>query len=68
MPRLSDQKAAIVADVATGINPDGSLSVLEEGVGQPTLMYVILPDEPYSLQQPALPTATMNLKSRRSSA
>ena len=46
---LSDQKAAIVADVATGINPDGSLSVLEEGVGQPTLMYVILPDEPYRL-------------------
>jgi hypothetical protein len=44
---LEDQKAALVADVATGIGPDGSLVALEEGEGQPTEIYVILPDQPY---------------------
>ena len=44
---LEDQKAALVADVATGLNPDGTLAALEEGVGQPTEIYVILPDQPY---------------------
>jgi len=40
--RLEDQKSALVADVATGIE-----RVLEEGVGYPTYIYVVLPDEPY---------------------
>jgi hypothetical protein len=39
---ISDQKSALVADVATGIG-----RVLEEGVGYPTLIYVVLPDAPY---------------------
>ncbi len=46
---LSDQKAALVADVATGIAKDGSLVVLEEGVGQPTFIYVVLPDAPFRI-------------------
>jgi hypothetical protein len=29
------------------LNPDGTLAALEEGVGQPTEIYVILPDQPY---------------------
>ncbi len=41
---LEDQKAALVADVATGMG-----RVLEEGVGYPTYIYVVLPDEPYRL-------------------
>ncbi|MBI9046444.1 MAG: DUF3160 domain-containing protein [Anaerolineaceae bacterium] len=41
---LSDQYAAVVADVATGID-----RVLEEGVGSPVPIYVILPDEPYRI-------------------
>lgn len=41
---LEDQKSALVADVATGIN-----RVLEEGVGYPTYIYVVLPNEPYRL-------------------
>ena len=44
---LSDQKAALVADVATGLDPNGSLAALEEGVGQPTTIYVVLPDSPW---------------------
>lgn len=44
---LSDQKAALVADVATGTNDLMSLVVLEEGVGQPTFIYVVLPDSPW---------------------
>lgn len=40
--RLEDQKSALVADVATGMD-----RVLEEGVGYPTYIYVVLPDEPY---------------------
>lgn len=44
---LSDQKAALVADVATGIDKAGNLLVLEEGVGQPTMIIVVLPDSPY---------------------
>jgi hypothetical protein len=43
---LQDQHAAVVADVATGLLPDGSLAALEEGVGQPTEIFVVLPDEP----------------------
>ena len=41
---LNDQKSALVADVATGIG-----RVLEEGVGYPTLIYVVSPDAPYHL-------------------
>ena len=44
---LSDQKAALVADVATGTNDLQNLVVLEEAVGQPTPIYVILPDSPW---------------------
>ena len=36
---LSDQKAALIADVATGLAPDSSLVALEEAIGQPTLIY-----------------------------
>jgi hypothetical protein len=48
-PILEDQKAALVADVATGLAPDGSLLALEEAIGQPTLTYVVLPGEPRQL-------------------
>ena len=44
---LSDQKAALVADVANGPDSNGSVVVLEEGVGQPTRIYVVLPDSPW---------------------
>lgn len=39
---LEDQKSPVVADVATGID-----RVLEEGVGYPARIYVVLPDAPY---------------------
>lgn len=42
--RLEDQKSPVVADVATGMG-----RVLEEGVGFPTYIYVILPDAPYRI-------------------
>jgi hypothetical protein len=35
-----------VADVATGTSPDGALVALEEATGQPTEIYVVLPDAP----------------------
>ena len=41
---LDDQKSAVVADVATG---EGQ--VLEEGVGYPTLIYVVTPNQPYQI-------------------
>jgi hypothetical protein len=41
---LSDQKAALVADVATGLD---AATALEEAVGQPTPIYVVLPDSPW---------------------
>ncbi|MPM73303.1 hypothetical protein SDC9_120283 [bioreactor metagenome] len=41
---LNDQKSPVVADVATGMG-----RVLEEGVGYPTLMYVVMPDLPYKV-------------------
>ena len=46
---LSDQKAALVADVATGLDSNGNLSALEEAIGQPTIMYVVLPNSPYQV-------------------
>jgi hypothetical protein len=36
----------LVADVATGLASDGSLSALEEAIGQPTIIYVVLPGQP----------------------
>jgi hypothetical protein len=48
-PILEDQKAALIADVATGLAPDGSLLALEEAIGQPTLLYVVLPGQPIRL-------------------
>ena len=44
---LSDQKAALVADVATGPDPSGALVALEEADGQPTRIFVVLPDSPW---------------------
>jgi len=41
---LSDQKSALVADVATGMG-----RVLEEGVGYPTKIYVVIPNSPYRI-------------------
>jgi hypothetical protein len=43
---LSDQKAALVADVATGID---AATALEEAVGQPIRIYVVLPDQPWRI-------------------
>ena len=51
---LSDQKAALVADVATGIDAEGNLLALEEGVGQPTFIYVVLPDAPLRIAKGAV--------------
>ncbi len=48
-PRLEDQKAALVADVATGTNDLMTLVVLEEAVGQPTEIFVVLPDSPWRI-------------------
>ncbi len=39
---LQDQKSALIADVATGVG-----RVLEEGVGYPTLIFVVSPQEPW---------------------
>ena len=44
---LSDQKAALIADVATGTTDLNTLVALEEAVGQPTILYVVLPDSPW---------------------
>ncbi len=46
---LSDQKAALIADVATGTTDLNTLVALEEGVGQPTIIYVVLPDSPWRI-------------------
>ena len=43
---LNDQKAALVADVATA---PGGAAALEEAVGQPTKIYVVLPDSPWRI-------------------
>ncbi len=43
---LQDQKAALVADVATGPGTNG-LVVQEEADGQPTRIFVVLPDSPW---------------------
>ena len=41
---LEDQKSAVIADVATGVG-----RVLEEGVGYPTKIFVVLPTAPYQV-------------------
>ncbi|NIS83106.1 MAG: DUF3160 domain-containing protein [Anaerolineales bacterium] len=47
---LHHQKAALVADIATGLHPEiGGLAALEEAIGQPTRIFVVLPDEPHRL-------------------
>ncbi len=46
---LSNQKAALVADVATGTNDLMTLVALEEADGQPTKIYVVLPDSPWRI-------------------
>lgn len=46
---LSDQKAALIADVATGSSPEGGLVALEEAIGQPTWIYVVLPGQPWRI-------------------
>jgi hypothetical protein len=48
-PRLEDQKAALVTDVATGTNDLMTLVVLEEAIGQPTEIFVVLPDSPWRI-------------------
>jgi hypothetical protein len=48
-PILEDQKAALVADVATGLDSNNNLVALEEAIGQPTIIYVALPGEPTRL-------------------
>ncbi|MBN2117966.1 MAG: DUF3160 domain-containing protein [Anaerolineales bacterium] len=48
-PILEDQKAALIADVATGLTPENELVALEEAIGQPTIIYVVLPGEPKRL-------------------
>ena len=53
-PILEDQKAALIADVATGLAPDGSLVALEEAIGQPTILYVVLPGQPTRLARGAV--------------
>ena len=49
--QIHDQKSALIADVATGIG-----RVLEEGVGYPTAMYVVVPDQPYQIAMGAVYT------------
>ncbi|MFH2102797.1 MAG: DUF3160 domain-containing protein [Chloroflexota bacterium] len=44
---LSDQRAALVADVATGPSETGGLVVLEEAIGHPAPIIVVLPDAPW---------------------
>jgi hypothetical protein len=45
---MSDVKAALVADVASGPSPDGTgVVALTEAVGEPIPLYVILPDAPW---------------------
>lgn len=46
---LEDQKAALIADVATGLDSSGDLAALEEAIGSPTEIYVILPDSPWRI-------------------
>jgi hypothetical protein len=57
-PILEDQKAALIADVATGLSPTNELVALEEAIGQPTIMYVVLPGQPTRVATGAIFTST----------
>lgn len=46
---LYDQKAALVADIATGMN-----RVLEEAIGRPALIYMVSPDAPHTIHMGAV--------------
>jgi hypothetical protein len=46
---LSDQKAALIADIATGMTPEGNLVALEEAIGAPARIFVVLPDQPWRI-------------------
>jgi len=47
---LSDQKAALIADVASGPDETGfGIVALEEAIGQPTWIYVVLPGQPWRI-------------------
>jgi hypothetical protein len=49
-PDMSNVKAALVADVATGASKDGSgLLALTEAIGEPMPIYVVLPDSPWRI-------------------
>ena len=48
-PILEDQKAALIADVATGLDANGSIIALEDAIGQPAFIYVVLPGQPTRL-------------------
>jgi hypothetical protein len=47
--QIREQRTDLVLDAAVGINADGSPAVLMAGVGQPTEIYVVLPDQPWRL-------------------
>lgn len=47
--QIREQRTDLVLDAAVGINADGSPAVLTAGVGQPTEIYVVLPDQPWRL-------------------
>ncbi len=54
---LQDQQAALVADIATGLHPDfPGLAVLEEAIGQPTRIFVVLPGSPLRISVGAVYT------------
>jgi len=47
---LADQKAALVADIASGPDATGlGIVALEEAIGQPTWIFVVLPDQPWRI-------------------
>jgi hypothetical protein len=54
---VSDQKAALVADVASGFSQTGEQVALEEATGQPALIYVVLPDSPWRIGAGAVYTS-----------
>jgi hypothetical protein len=53
---LADQKAALIADVATGLDATGNLVALEEAIGAPTEIFVVLPDNPWRISVGAVYT------------
>jgi len=51
---LSDQKAALIADVATGTARDGTIAALEEAIGHPAIIYVVIPGETLTIGRGAV--------------